>query len=197
MKRICLCLILALFIITSLGHAGENIVFVNVPSLNIRAEPGTEYPVVKSVPIGYPLKILAETEKWYKVELKDKSVGWTYKTMLTDDTPAPIKLGQLETKYNTQSIEFEQTKEELQAQTKLNTRLNSQLKETRQELDKFMRKNRDLERQDHIKLAGIGIVILLLGWGAGFLTGFFKRQAEDKRFVKMMVDANSLRKGGR
>jgi uncharacterized protein YgiM (DUF1202 family) len=66
MKRINLWATLALLLITTLSHAEEKTVYVNVPSMNIRAEAGTQYDVVKSVPSGYSLKILDEQDNWYK-----------------------------------------------------------------------------------------------------------------------------------
>ncbi len=184
-----------LLFISTLAQANEKIVYVSVPSVNLRIGAGTQYKVVKSVPIGYPLKILVDQDDWYQVELKDKTVGWVYKTMVTTDIPPVVKIEQLESMLKTQASEFDNTRMQLRAQTDLNADLERKLEETQQELDKLVRKNKELARQDHIKLAGIGIGILFLGWIAGFLTGFFKRQAEDKRFVKMMIEANSLKKG--
>jgi uncharacterized protein YgiM (DUF1202 family) len=177
-------------------HAEEKIVYVNVPSVNIRADAGTEYMVIKSVPIGDPLRVLAEKEKWVQVESKDKTVGWVYNTMVTNDIPLPIRINQLESRLKTQIVEFDHTKKQLQDQTDINARLNSRLNEAQQELETLKRKNHQLESLDRITMAGIGIVLLLLGWGGGFITGFFKRQAEDKRFIKMMIEANSLKKTG-
>jgi len=177
-------------------HAEEKIVYVNVPSVNVRADAGTEYMVIKSVPIGDPLRVLAEKEKWVQVESKDKTVGWVYNTMVTDNIPLPIRINQLESRLKTQVVEFDHTKKRLQDQTDINAQLNSRLNEAQQELETLKRKNHQLESLDRITMAGIGIVLLLLGWGAGFITGFFKRQAEDKRFIKMMIEANSLKKGG-
>ena len=193
MKRIILTVLLCLCLLPSLVRAAEKITYVNVPSVNIRANAGTEFDVIKSVPIGYSLKILSEKEKWLQVELKDKTVGWVYKTMVTDEIPVPIRFKELELQFNTQAVEFEETKKELMIQTNLNAQLESKLKETQQKLDEVTRKNQLLERMNLIKLAGIGIVILLLGWAGGYLAGFFKRQAEDKRFLKMMIEANSLK----
>jgi uncharacterized protein YgiM (DUF1202 family) len=187
--------LLILFFISTLALANEKIVYVSVPSVNVRIGAGTQYKVVKSVPIGYPLRIVIDKEEWYQVELKDKTVGWVYKTMVTTDIPPAVKIEQLESRLKSQAAEFERTGMQLQEQTDLNSKLDKKLEETQQELDKLVRKNKELERQDHIKLAGIGIGLLILGWIAGFFTGFFKRQAEDKRFVKMMIEANSLKKG--
>lgn len=175
-------------------RAEERIVYVNVPSVNVRADAGTEYMVIKSVPLGDPLRVLAEKEKWVQVELKDKTVGWVYNTMVTDNIPLSIRINQMESKLKTQAFEFEHAKKQLQDQTNINAQLNRRLKEAQQELDTLKRKNSQLESLDRITLAGIGIVLLLLGWGGGFITGVFKRQAEDKRFIKMMIEANSLKK---
>ena len=194
MVRKGLCLALMVFFVALPVRAEERIVYVNVPSVNVRADAGTEYMVIKSVPLGDALRVVAEREKWLQVELKDKTVGWVYNTMVTDNIPLPIRINQLESRLKTQAVEFELTKEQLQEQTDKNAQLNSRLKDAQQELDTLKRKNHQLESLDRITLAGIGIVLLLLGWGGGFITGVFKRQAEDKRFVKMMIEANSLKK---
>lgn len=194
MVRKGLWLALVVFLAALPVRAEERIVYVNVPSVNVRADAGTEYMVIKSVPLGDPLKVLAEREKWVKVALQDKTVGWVYNTMVTDNIPLPIRINQLESRLKTQAAEFELTKEQLQDQTDKNAQLNSRLKDAQQELDTLKRKNHQLESLDRITLAGIGIVLLLLGWGGGFIAGVFKRQAEDKRFVKMMIEAKSLKK---
>ncbi|MGA1840163.1 MAG: SH3 domain-containing protein [bacterium] len=195
MKYICLWVFIVSLLISTLALAAGKTVYVSVPSVNVRIGAGTQYKVVKSVPIGYPLRLLVEKDEWYQVELKDKTVGWVYKTMVTTDIPPVVKIEQLESMLRNQADEFERTRTKLQGQTDLNAKLEKKLEETQEELDKLARKNKELEKQDHIKLAGIGIGLLILGWIGGFFTGFFKRQAEDKRFVKMMIEANSLKKG--
>jgi len=110
-------------------HAEEKIVYVNVPSVNVRADAGTEYMVIKSVPIGDPLRVLAEKEKWVQVELKDKTVGWVYNTMVTDNIPLPIRINQLESRLKTQVVEFDHTKKRRQDQTDINAQLNSRCKD--------------------------------------------------------------------
>jgi hypothetical protein len=100
----------------------------------------------------------------------------------------------LESKIENQADALEQTRKQLQTQLTLNTKLDKKLEQTQQELDKLVRENMALESQERIKLTILGLIILAVGWVAGFVTGFFKRQAEDKRFIKMMVEANSLKK---
>jgi uncharacterized protein YgiM (DUF1202 family) len=194
MRHICWRVVLVLLFITTLARAEERMVYVNVPSVNIRAEAGTRYKVIKSVSTGYPLKVLAEQQKWYQVELKDKKVGWVFKSMVTDAVPLAFQIKQLETKLATQANEFEQTRKQLQAQINFNAKLNKELEDKQQELDKLTRQHQQLQQRDRIKIAVMVVGIILLGWAAGFATGFFKRQAEDKRFFKMMIEANSLKK---
>lgn len=194
MKHIGWWVISVFLFISTLALATERTVYVNFPSVNIRAEAGTKYKVIESVTIGHPLKVLDVQDEWYQVKLEDNTIGWVYKTMVSDEIPPVVRIEQLETKLKGQAAEFKEARIQLQAQTDLNSKLDKKLGEIQQEYDKAVRKNKELERQVHIKLAGIGIGILFLGWIAGFVTGFFKRQAEDKRFVKMMIEANSLKK---
>jgi hypothetical protein len=128
------------------------------------------------------------------VELKDNSVGWIHKNTVTEDMPDVAKIAQLESKLEAQAKEFEQSKKQLKLNLELNSQLKQQLEEIQQDIDKLPRQNRDLKGRERINLAAMGLGVLLLGWGFGFATGFFKRQAEDKRFIKMMVEANSLKK---
>jgi uncharacterized protein YgiM (DUF1202 family) len=194
MKRIIWWAGLVILLVAGLGQAEERMVYVNVPSVNIRAEAGTQYEIIRSVSNGYPLKVLAEQEKWYQVELKDKVVGWVYKTMVTSDMPDAAKIARLESKLKLQAADLAEAKHQLQLQIKLNSKLDKQLAEARAMGDELARQNQKLKERERVKLAGIGIGILLLGWGFGFVTGFFRRQAEDKRFIKMMIEANSLKK---
>ena len=185
---------LAVLLITTLGQAKDKVFYVNVPTVNIRTNAGTQYKVHKVVARGYPLKVLAEEGSWYKVKLKDESVGWIHQNTVTEDMPDVAKIAKLEAKLATQATELGKTGKQLKLNLELNSQLKQQLEEIQQDIDKLTRQNRELKGRERIKLAAMGIGVLLLGWGFGFATGFFKRQAEDKRFIKMMVEANSLKK---
>ncbi len=186
--------VLAILLIAALAQAAENMVYVNVPTVNIRVNAGTQYGVHRVVKVGYPLLVREKQGSWYKVELKDKSIGWVHKNTVTNDMPDVTKIVQLESKLETQATELTQHKRQLKQYTDMNSKLNEQLQTTLQEVDKLSRQNKKLKNLERVKSAGIIIVVLLLGWGLGFFTGFFKRQAEDKRFIKMMIEADSLKK---
>jgi uncharacterized protein YgiM (DUF1202 family) len=187
---------LAILLIATLARAqaAGDIVYVNVPTVNIRVDAGTQYAVHKVVKVGDALKILEEQGSWYKVELEDKSAGWVHKNTVTEDMPDVAKIAQLESKLETQTTELVQYKSQLKQYTDTNSKLNKQVQEAMLEVDKLSQQNKKFKSLERIKSAGIIIVVLLLGWGLGFFTGFFKRQAEDKRFIKMMVEADSLKK---
>jgi uncharacterized protein YgiM (DUF1202 family) len=193
MKRVIFLALLTLLVISNPVYADQT-VYVNYQSVNIRTYPNTGSNVIRSVPLGEALKVLEETERWYKVKLKDNTMGWIYKTMVINDIPAPIKIVEIESKLEGKTRELEDIKSKFEAQAALNAELDKNLKEIQLELDKSVRKNREFERQHDLKLAAIGIIILLLGWAAGYVTGFLKRQTEDKRLIKMMIEANSLKK---
>ncbi len=185
---------LATLFIVTLAQAQEDIVYVNVPTVNIRVNAGTQYAVHKVVQVGDPLKVLEKQDSWYKVELEDKSLGWVHKNTVTNDMPDVAKIAQLQLKLETQTDEFMQGKKQLQQYTDINSKLNKQVQEALLEVDRLNQQNKKLKNLEKVKSAGIIIVVLLIGWGLGFATGFFRRQAEDKRFIKMMVEADSLKK---
>ncbi len=194
MKRVIWQVALVILLITSTVAAEEKMVYVNVPTVNIRTNAGTQYGVHRVVAVGYPLKVVLIQGSWYRVELKDKSIGWVHKNTVTKDMPDVTKIAQLESKLALQTTELEKTEKQLKQSIELAAKLNKQLEEIRLETKALSAQNQKLEGSERLKVAGIGIGILLLGWGLGFVTGFFKRQAEDKRFVKMMVEANALKK---
>ncbi len=171
----------------------EKMVYVSVPSLNIRAGAGTQYETRDTVPADYPLRVLTEKDGWYKVALENNNTGWAYKSMVTDAVPSSIKVNELEKELDARSIELEQTKKQLQIQLSLDAKLAAQSEKARMELKEIKNQNESLKRTGHIKSTVVGIAILLLGWLGGFFTGFFKRQAEDKRFLKMMIEANTIK----
>lgn len=194
MKHVIWQIALAMLLITTSVQAEEKIVYVNVPTVNIRTNAGTQHAVHKVVAVGYPLKVLLKQGSWYKVELKDNSLGWVHKNTVTEDMPDVTKIAQLESKLATKTTELEQTKRQLGQNLGLTSKLNKQLKKARLEVEELSLENKKMEKLKRIKSAGIIIGVLLLGWGLGFVTGFFKRQSEDKRFIKLMAEANALKK---
>ena len=51
-------------------------VSVVADSLNARWGPGTDYPVITSLPYGTVLSVLGESGGWYQVQLSDEYTGW-------------------------------------------------------------------------------------------------------------------------
>jgi len=177
-----------------MAYAQEQMVYVNVTTANVRTGAGTQHPVLKVVPNGYPLKVLSKQGTWYKVQLKDERIGWVAQSTVSRDMPQAAKIAKLESQLEAKENELLQIKGQLVAQTKLNEKLKDKLKQSQQVIDDLHARTKRLEKLERVKLAGIGVGVLILGWIFGFMTGFFRRQAEDKRFIKMMVEAEALKK---
>jgi uncharacterized protein YraI len=63
---------------------------VNAPNLNLRAGPGTEYPVLGGLVQGDPLHVLGRTQNgnWLKVVTADGQEGWVWAGMVQLHVPA-------------------------------------------------------------------------------------------------------------
>ena len=176
------------------GYAQNQVVYVNAPTVNLRNGAGEEYGVLKIVRSGAPLRVLNQQATWYQVKLTDGVIGWIAKSAVSAEKPQGALIEELKAQLSKKEAALSTTKAQLDNQMKINAQLESQLHDARQSTEGLNTRIQQLERGELLKLAAIGVLILLLGCLFGFLIGFFKRQAEDKRFIKMMVEAESVRK---
>jgi hypothetical protein len=65
---------------------------VDVAELNVRAGPGTDYPIVATVPVGTPFTVLGQdpTGGWLYVSLSNGGTGWVDRSLTTFAGLAPV-----------------------------------------------------------------------------------------------------------
>ena len=85
-RRICLGLIF-LLLLASAAHA--EMVSINRHKVSMRSGPGTTYPIIWELGLGYPLKVVSRKGKWLKVIDFEADTGWVYKK-LVEKTPYMI-----------------------------------------------------------------------------------------------------------
>ena len=197
MRRIIIIITLAVLAtaITQNVYSQNQVIYVNAPTVNLRSGPGEHYSVIQVVRKGSPLEIINIQDIWYQVKSSGGVAGWIAKSAVTTEKPQGALIEELKTQLSARETEFSQIKNQLDSYIKINTQLKKQVDSDRRVMDSLHIQLRQAEKGTSVKLAVIGTIILLLGSLFGFLIGYFRRQAEDKRFIKMMVETESARKG--
>lgn len=89
--------------------------------ITLREGKGSEYKIIKSLKAGTPLEIIEESEQYLKVRTESGSEGWVLKQYVTEETPKPVIIGDLEKKIdrlNTEIEQYKKDKESLQDELK-------------------------------------------------------------------------------
>jgi SH3-like domain-containing protein len=74
-------LIGATLCMASLPLRAQQMVSITTPETNMRAGAGTKYEVTWILGVGYPLKVVARSGKWLKVQDFEGDVGWVYQPL--------------------------------------------------------------------------------------------------------------------
>lgn len=64
--------------------------------ITMRTGAGNEYKIIKTLETGAPVEVLEETDKHYKVRVKDGKEGWVLKQYIVADIPKTIIISGLE-----------------------------------------------------------------------------------------------------
>ena len=80
-KKVVICLSLFLLL---LGGTAQAITMVSIKgnNVNMRSGPGEKYAVLWDLGSGFPLKVVDQKGKWYKVEDFEGDSGWVYETLV-------------------------------------------------------------------------------------------------------------------
>ncbi len=195
MRRIIIILTLAVLAITQNAYSQNQVVYVNAPTVNLRSGPGEHYSVIQVVRKGSPLEVINIQDIWYQVKSSGGVVGWLARSVVTTEKPQGVLVEELKAQLSAKDTEFSKIKSQLDSQIKINAQLRKQVDDNRRVMDSLHIQLRQAEKGNSVKLAIMGTIILLLGSLFGFFIGYFRRQAEDKRFIKMMVETELGRKG--
>lgn len=185
-KIVSIVLFFLLFLLAVSHEAGAKAVYVREAAVNLRKERSTLSNVITILGRDEKLEVIEENLNWYKVN-SDRGDGWIAKSLVSDTPPIAEEL-----KYE---------KEKTQVLTKKITRLQGEIDETMkhekeadQRVENLLKENRRLlaenkhlgSTKDIIRVL-LGIVVLVIGWLFGFLTGFYKKQSDNRRLESMMA----------
>jgi len=191
MRKITIYISLIIILICSATLAASpKYIYVSVNSSRLRSGPGIQNKSLKVVSNGYKMKILSETELWYEVGFDNNEKGWILKRNVTYETPQTKKINKLQ-----KSLE-----QEIAKKKKLTAELKKQIKSMSfqtKSIDGFKRAIIQLkahaaaleETQLLIVMVG-GVLLLLLGWVLGFITGGYRKKANEREYLEMMLEAH-------
>ncbi len=192
MKKISYVLpLLLLFFTVNVSAAKNSNVYVSVNSSRVRSGPGTSFESLKVIPNGYKLRIISEEELWYKVlMIEEGQEGWILKRNVTYETPQTKRINKLKDQLQKETLKKEALIKKISDDGKKVTHQKTRIKSLENSILHLRAENKALEKSQFIVLLGGAISLLLLGWGLGFITGTYRRKANERKYLEMMLDAH-------
>lgn len=168
--------------------AGER-AWVDVARSNLRSGPGTEYESVIIVSAGQEVELVEVTDDWVKVRTSSGKEGWLTRRAITTTPPTPVVVKTLERKLSLVQAENEELSREMKRLADTRQDLELQTSQLKGEAAVLQAQNEELKSWRMWMWAALGILVLLIGWALGFVTGMLRRQADDRRYDALMKDA--------
>jgi len=81
--------------LTSTPGQAQSIYVADSFKITMRTGPGTDHKILKMLPSGTRLRILDQTNGWYKVRTPENNQGWVLKRYTMQDTPNKLKVANL------------------------------------------------------------------------------------------------------
>ncbi len=166
-------------------------VYINVRRANVRDGPGPEHKALRVLSAGQGLVVLGSSGNWLKVDLGNGKAGWVNKRAVTHKPPAPVVIAQLRRELKAVQQDNETLKQEITRLSDARQDLELENSRLKAQVNVLTLQNEDLKSWRVILWAGLGLVVLLVGWGLGFLTGMFRKQADDRRYDRLMREAGT------
>ncbi|PIE58275.1 MAG: peptide-binding protein [Desulfobulbus propionicus] len=91
-KSVPVFLLIALFFLVHTSVAAAKMVSIRGEDINMRSGPGTQYKVLWQLGSGYPLKVLKQKGKWYRVQDFEGSIGWVHRDVTTPTPHMIVKV---------------------------------------------------------------------------------------------------------
>ncbi len=181
-------LFLLLFLLTVIPEAGAKTVYITGQAVHLRSEKSTMSNVVTILRKDEGVEILNENKNWYEVSTNKGAVGWIAKRLVTEELPLAQELRIEKEKNKAMTRKVKQLQGNI-------TDIDKYKKAASEKINGLVGENRRL-RADTDSLrstkdiihALIGIGIFVIGWFFGFITGFYKKQSDNKRLESMMAD---------
>jgi len=165
-------------------------VYISVNSSRIRSEGSIQSKSLKVISRGYKIKIISETELWYEVEFEENKKGWILKRNVTYETPQVKKITALQKSLRSEIEKKEALVKKLKTQEKVMKYKTTKVNGLQNSIIHLNTRAEELEKKQSLTLMLGGVFILLLGWGLGFITGAYRKQANERKYLEMMLEAH-------
>lgn len=186
---VCLVLILLFGGITGETAGPVRKVYVTGTTVNIRSGPSLNFDVIQVVKADTALEVVGEETDWYQVKLDTGQIGWIAKSTVTLDPPESAKIRRLEETVQQQQQKIEALTRDLTLASEQKQDFQQKMNEMQTTITELQLRREEIRQQERRLWILISIGILLLGWGLGFLAGYFVKRKEDRRFQEMKAAA--------
>ena len=156
MKKYLFMIFITLFLFPFPAHSARMYVDDNL-IITVRTQPGLSFKVIDQLSSDEEVNLLRIEESWALISFKDNKTGWVLERFLTEETPKPVTIAQLEKTITTQA-------EKIEALEKENMALTIKKAEMVEKVSSLSLKNQELREQPYM------ILLLLTGSGI-FLVG--------------------------
>ncbi len=172
------------------GDKGQP-VYVNVRRSNVRKGPGANYKAIRVMSEGDALTAVGSKGNWYKVVLEDGQVGWINRRAVTRTPPDDVVIANLRRQLAQIQQENEGLKQEITRLSDARQDLELENSRLKSQVNLLTLKNEDLKSWRAVLWVALGLAVLFVGWVLGFLTGMFRKQADDRRYERLIRDASA------
>ncbi len=174
-----------------LSETKSDRVYVNVRRSNVRNGPGPDHKALRVMSAGDGLEVIGSKGNWFKVKLEDGKVGWINRRAVTRTPPADVVISQLRSQLALVKQENDGLKQEITRLSDARQDLELENSRLKAQVNLLAMQNDDLKSWRAILWVALGLGVLCVGWVLGFLTGMFRKQADDRRYDRLMRDAGT------
>lgn len=162
------------------AHAASDVVYVDVGRAYLRTGPGVAWGQKNLVSEGARLEVLTRRGDWLEVRTSTGADGWILGRATTTAPPPEVALMELEQRFKL--LEQTNTSLEERIRTLADARQDVELQASQRqaEISALNAQIEALQSRETFLWACLGVGVLLLGWGLGFVTGMSRRQLENR-----------------
>lgn len=143
------------FILFSSPAYSKTMHVIDKITITVRRQPGLDFKIVDRLTSNETVNLLRTEESWAQISFKDNKRGWVLKRYLTEETPKPIQIAELNKTVNTQA-------EKITALEKENTTIKQSKAEMAELISSLKIENQSLKEGPYrimLLLAGVGIFL--------------------------------------
>jgi SH3 domain protein len=148
-------IILIPFILFSSPTYSKKMHVIDEITITVRRQPGLDFKIVDQLTSNETVNLLGTKESWAQISFKGNKTGWVLKRFLTEDTPKPIQIAELNNTVNTHA-------EKIAALEKENITLKQSKAEMAELISSLKIENQSLKEEPYrimLLLAGVGIFL--------------------------------------